>query len=48
MDLHTKIPSGAQIVEAIEQADPAQIRQHYYEIIKVMQTRMTTNQEPFK
>jgi len=48
MDSHSKTLSGAEIVAVIERADPEQIKQHYYQIIKVMQARMSTDQEAFK
>ena len=44
----SQTPSAEEIIEAIAQADRADIQRNYYRIIKVMQERMSQDQEPFK
>ncbi len=48
MDSHTKTPSGDDLVEMIRKADRAVVKQNYYRIIKLMQERMSSDQEAFK
>lgn len=40
--------SVEEIVEALAKADRADVQRNYYRIIKVMQERMSQDQEPFK